>query len=569
MTVDTDARIVLLNKISLFYSLEDEELKAVAEKFKEEFYKAGDVVFAQNSNSEKFYLIYSGEVRIVRRDDHGKEVLLSVSGDKDYFGEMGLVARRKHSNTVTATKDTTLLVMERQDFEALFKSTPQLRANLDVAVQSRKLARQIHFKWIKPGETVLFLARKHPIVLYMKLILPLFSLGVPLIFLYMYFALDPYFLLKLIGWSFFVGALGWIAWTVVDWGNDYYIVTNRRAVWLEKVVGIYDSRQESPLSMILSVTVETNMLGRMLDYGDVIVKTYVGRIVFQAVSHPEQARHLIEEYWNRSREQAAGLEKDAMKNAIRKQLGLPIPPPLESDQPPLDPIPSVEKTPKRILKFLGANTLKLRYETGDAVVYRKHWILILLRSWFPFSGAIGLLIFIFMRLYRIIISPDAQLFSLAGGIQPDTRLVVYFFLFIPFFLWVAYVIADWSNDKYEVTSDQIIDIDRKPFGTETRRTAKLDSILATYYERRGLLGNIFNYGTVHINVGGSLLDFENVLDPATVQSDIDRRRMANSARQEQAKVNTERDRMAAWLAMYHRSASQFKSEEETNKQKPE
>ena len=333
MTVDTDARIALLNKISLFYSLEDEELESVAEKFKEEIHKAGEVIFTQNSKSEKFYLIYSGEVRITRKKDDGKEELLAVSKDKDYFGEMGLVARRTHSSTVTATKDTTLLAMDRQDFEALFKSTPQLRVNLDVAVQSRKLARRVHFKWIRSDEIVYFLARKHPIVLYMKLILPVLTLSAPLFFLYGYFVWAPIFLVKLAGWGSFIAALGWIAWTVVDWGNDYYVVTNRRAVWLEKVVGLYDSRQESPLSMILSVAVETSMFGRMLDYGDVIVRTFVGRIIFHAVSHPEQARHIVEEYWNRSKEQSADVEKDAMKNAIRKQLGLPIPPPPPSDQP--------------------------------------------------------------------------------------------------------------------------------------------------------------------------------------------------------------------------------------------
>ena len=50
----------------------------------------------------------------------------------------------------------------------------------------------------------------------------------------------------------------WAVWNYIDWGNDYYILTNQRVVWLEKVVGIYDSRQEAPLSTVLSVGVETD-----------------------------------------------------------------------------------------------------------------------------------------------------------------------------------------------------------------------------------------------------------------------------------------------------------------------
>jgi len=130
-------------------------------------------------------------------------------------------------------------------------------------------------------------------------------------------------------------------------------------------------------------------------------------------------------------------------------------------------------------------------------------------------------------------------------------------------------VMDWSNDRFEVTNDQIIDIDREPFGTEIRNAAPLENILGTFYERKGFLGYIFNFGTVYITVGGTKLAFEDVLDPATVQSDIDRRRMARSAKQNEAKIAAERDRMAEWLATYHKAADQFKEEERRNQQKKE
>ena len=97
-----------------------------------------------------------------------------------------------------------------------------------------------------------------------------------------------------------------------------------------------------------------------------------------------------------------------------------------------------------------------------------------------------------------------------------------------------------------------------------RNAAPLEGILATIYERKGILGNIFNFGTVYITVGGSKLAFEDVMDPATVQSDIDRRRMARSARKKEGEVAAERDRMAEWLATYHKSQQDFRDEEKRN-----
>ena len=86
-------------------------------------------------------------------------------------------------------------------------------------------------------------------------------------------------------------------------------------------MAVYDSRQESPLNTILSVAVETDLLGRWLDFGDVIVRTFVGKIIFRSVNHPKQAQYMIEEYWDRTKLQAVGLEKEAMKNCLTENLG--------------------------------------------------------------------------------------------------------------------------------------------------------------------------------------------------------------------------------------------------------
>jgi CRP-like cAMP-binding protein/uncharacterized membrane protein YdbT with pleckstrin-like domain len=562
--IDTPAKVAFLKKIHLFYGLEDDELEIIANEMEEVSVPSGEVVFEQDSKSENFYLIYRGGVRVIRKHG-GKEIQLAVLVKNDYFGEMGLIARRKRSGTVTTTSDTILLMLTHGGFEKVFRKTPQLRLNMDVAVRSRQLARTLRFKWLRHDEVVYFLARKHSIVLLEMLVLPLLALGLPLALFYGYLTIAPFFIVAFAAAMSLLAVAGWIAWIVIDWGNDYYIVTNQRVVWLEKVIGIYDSRQESPLSTILSVGVETGQIGRILDYGNVIIRTFVGRISFSQVNHPEQAQHMIEEYWNRTKERAASFEKDAMKNAIRKQLGLSVPPPPKTDMPPPAPPQPRPKSVNTILRFLGSNNLKMRYEFGDHVVYHKHWIVLFLQAWIPFVCTFGLLLLLIIRLFQIAFNPELVLFSFQNGFRPDTWATMFFLAFFPFAAWLIYQVIDWSNDKFEITAEQIIDVDRTPLGTETRNAAQLESILGTNYERRGILGNLFNYGTVHITVGGSTMAFEDVMDPAAVQSDIDRRRMARSTSQAAAKVAAERDRMAEWLVTYHRNSDQFKDEERRNR----
>jgi uncharacterized membrane protein YdbT with pleckstrin-like domain len=567
--IETSAKIAFLKKIHLFQGLDDEELQPIAEKLAESPYAAGSVIFEQDKKAESFYLIYGGSVRITRKQE-GKKMELAVLVKYDYFGELALVSKRRRSATATAVLDTSLLVLSRKDFEELYKRVPELRLNLEVAIRSRQLARRLRFKWLRSNEVVYFLARKHHIVLYQKLVWPVLAVFVPFFFFYGWYYLAHFVIVMMAAVGSLIAIILWGLWLWIDWGNDYYIVTNQRAVWLEKVVGIYDSRQESPLSTVVAVGVEANPIGRILDYGDVIVRTFVGKIPFNNVGHPKHAARMIEEHWRRTREAAVETEKEAMKDALRKKLNL-LPP--SSNQPKTESTPAAAPQTKRrrldLLRLLGANTLKLRYETGDRVVYRKHWVALILQALIPVLGTLTVLMVFFYRLFQLAFNPNEFFISFQGGITVDTWAIVCFLALFPFVGWLIYEILDWSNDKFEVTPEQIIDIDRKPLGSESRNAAQLDNILGTEYRRIGILGNIFNYGSVYITVGGTKLIFEDVMDPASVQSDIDRRREARIEKKNQAAVAAERERMAGWLATYHENAKVFSEEEEKKNQKSE
>ena len=71
-----------------------------------------------------------------------------------------------------------------------------------------------------------------------------------------------------------------------------------------------------------------------------------------------------------------------------------------------------------------------------------------------------------------------------------------------------------------------------------------------------------------ITVGGTKFAFEDVIDPAAVQSDINRRRAARADKKRQAEITAERERMAEWLATYHKSAQEFVDEENKKNKKP-
>jgi CRP-like cAMP-binding protein len=557
--MDNKQRAVFLSRIHLFVGMKLEQLEEIASRMEERPFPADAVIFERDTSPDGFYLIFNGSVKIIRRQEDGKsdEVLARLS-ESDYFGEEALVEHRKRSAAVQALEDSLLLFLSRERFDELIKKHEQLKPNFDVAIKSRRLARATRFKWVEPNEVVYFIARRHKIRLYQVLLAPLFALAFPL---------------ALVGWSFIANALlpmvaggilavvvlGWAVWRAIDWSNDYYIVTNQRVVWLERVIGIYDNRQEAPLATILSVNVETDVIGRILDYGNVSVRTFVGNIKFDYVDHPNQAADMIRELWERTKSRTSKAQKEAMKNALRVKLGMP---PKETDEEEAPPpgVPADKEVQKKgLFRIALGNMFKLRTEEGGTVIYHKHWFVLFKQLSRPLFFFVLLLALLISRVWSLARDPSNAVltFPTGGGFIPDTFTVVLMFFILFPLGWLVWEYVDWNNDIFKVTPEEIMDLDRTPLGTEERRTALIENILSTEYQRVGLTGYLFNYGTVYIVVGGTKLSFQDVLDPAGVQADINRRRMARIAQKNEETARIERERMAAWLAAYHENRSEF------------
>jgi hypothetical protein len=549
--ISTEARVAFLRRIHLFQDLTDEDLAVIADTLLEETLKAEEVAIKQGAVADRLFIIYQGGVRVTQIERKEKRDLAFLIGG-DYFGEEELLTKQKRTATVTATEKTDVFVLTQVTFRALLKRYPKLKTALEVAVESRRLARRLHFDWLRQDEVIYFLARKHEILLAQALSGPLLAATVP-IFLLVYFFLTLSFFAIFGAGILFVGIAGWAVWQWIDWGNDYYIVTNQRVIWLEKVIGIYDSRQEAPLGTVLSVGVETDVTGRLLDYGNVIVRTYVGMIPFSHVSHPYEASHLVEEQWTRTKHSTTRMEKEAMRNVLRQKMGLTVQTKKdETEKPDLEAAPTLYR--RSIFKKISSNWFKLRIEDSGTITYRKHWFVLWQQIWQPtvliLLIGIGLIVHILTR-----------------GFKLDTVVLSLPVVLLPLMIWWAYQYMDWRNDIFQVTPDQILDIDKKPFGSEERRAAPLENILSTESSRVGLTGYLLNFGTVYITVGGAHLDFEDVLDPTSVQADIDRRREARIKQKRDAEASAERERMSDWLVAYHENESELQQQKSPSEEK--
>jgi CRP/FNR family cyclic AMP-dependent transcriptional regulator len=107
---------VLFRKFPLFSDLDERELQSIAAVAKTRRYAKDDVIFHADESGDVFCLIREGQVKITMISPEGKEIILSLLGPGDFFGEMALLDDEPRSATVVATEPLELVTIWRSDF---------------------------------------------------------------------------------------------------------------------------------------------------------------------------------------------------------------------------------------------------------------------------------------------------------------------------------------------------------------------------------------------------------------------------------------------------------------------
>jgi CRP/FNR family cyclic AMP-dependent transcriptional regulator len=108
-----------LNSIPLFADLPPSALLALAESLTPFFAAASQVVVCEGDAAEAMYVIASGRAKVTLYHRAGREVILSVLGPGDFFGEMSLFDSAPRSATVQALEDCRLLRLGKKELLAL------------------------------------------------------------------------------------------------------------------------------------------------------------------------------------------------------------------------------------------------------------------------------------------------------------------------------------------------------------------------------------------------------------------------------------------------------------------
>lgn len=119
-----------LQMIPLFSELSDSQLQDISRFAVKQLYKKDNMVLIEEEVGSTMFVIVSGRVKISRISDEGREVILSILVDGDFFGEMAILDGQTRSANAVTLEDTELLIIRRENFLQMLHDYPQVAINL-------------------------------------------------------------------------------------------------------------------------------------------------------------------------------------------------------------------------------------------------------------------------------------------------------------------------------------------------------------------------------------------------------------------------------------------------------
>jgi CRP-like cAMP-binding protein len=122
-----------LRELPLLRGFEDDEvLTALAARFAQKEFKAGEVITQAGKEADAVYLIAHGKVNKIGAGKYGDETVLEVLADGDHYSYQALLESQDYwQYTVKAVTPCTVLIMQQGDFEAVVALSPTLQKHLE------------------------------------------------------------------------------------------------------------------------------------------------------------------------------------------------------------------------------------------------------------------------------------------------------------------------------------------------------------------------------------------------------------------------------------------------------
>ena len=116
----------ILKTVPLFSAFSDAHLNQVLTCVQHRSYPRGSFILRAGEETDALYIILSGRAKVLIPDEEGHEVILTVMGPHEFFGEMGLLDDLPRSASVETLEACEMLRLSKVGFTNVLKDNFEL-----------------------------------------------------------------------------------------------------------------------------------------------------------------------------------------------------------------------------------------------------------------------------------------------------------------------------------------------------------------------------------------------------------------------------------------------------------
>ena len=135
----------LLATVPIFSALNANVLDELLSRMTKRSYQKNNMILMEDEFGDTFFIIAGGSIKITRVSEDGREVILAMLGEGEFFGEMSLLDGETRSANAIAIEESKVLILKRHDFLLFLERFPKIAISLltEMAGRIRKSDQQI------------------------------------------------------------------------------------------------------------------------------------------------------------------------------------------------------------------------------------------------------------------------------------------------------------------------------------------------------------------------------------------------------------------------------------------
>jgi CRP/FNR family transcriptional regulator, cyclic AMP receptor protein len=120
----------MLRNVPLFARLDEPQLGVLARVIVRRSFGRNAKIIGAGDPTDSLYIVISGRLKVLMSDEQGREVILSILGPGEFFGEMGLLDDSLRSASVVTLEACELLTISKTDFKRSLAENFDLSLNV-------------------------------------------------------------------------------------------------------------------------------------------------------------------------------------------------------------------------------------------------------------------------------------------------------------------------------------------------------------------------------------------------------------------------------------------------------